>query len=93
VDSDALLILSTMSQGVDCVGACLGATTAFFNAVNWMESRAWDGRLAIVVRPPCNTFRHAENLSSDRGKHSPCTNGARASASLDSPPGPYSDDR
>jgi hydroxymethylglutaryl-CoA synthase len=39
-------------QGVDCVGACLGATTAFFNAVNWMESRAWDGRLAIVVCHP-----------------------------------------
>lgn len=36
-------------QGVDCVNACLGATTAFFNAVNWIESRAWDGRLAIVV--------------------------------------------
>ena len=40
------------SQGVDCVGACLGATTAFLNAVNWMESRTWDGRLAIVVRHP-----------------------------------------
>ena len=36
-------------QGVDCVNACLGATTAVFNAVNWMESRAWDGRLAVVV--------------------------------------------
>jgi len=34
---------------VDCVNACLGATAAVFNAVNWMESRAWDGRLAIVV--------------------------------------------
>ncbi len=29
--------------------ACLGATTAVFNAVNWIESRAWDRRLAIVV--------------------------------------------
>lgn len=36
-------------QGVDNVNACYGATAALFNAVNWMESRAWDGRLAIVV--------------------------------------------
>lgn len=34
---------------MDCVNACLGATAAVFNAVNWMESRAWDGRLAMVV--------------------------------------------
>jgi 3-hydroxy-3-methylglutaryl CoA synthase len=36
-------------QGVDCVNACYGATAALFNAVNWVESRAWDGRLAVVV--------------------------------------------
>ena len=34
---------------MDCVNACYGATSALFNAVNWVESRAWDGRLAIVV--------------------------------------------
>ena len=36
-------------QGVDNVNACYGATAGLLNAVNWMESRAWDGRLAIVV--------------------------------------------
>jgi len=34
---------------VDCINACYGATSALFNAVNWVESRAWDGRLAVVV--------------------------------------------
>ena len=37
------------SQGVDSLNACYGGTAALFNAVNWVESRAWDGRLAIVV--------------------------------------------
>ncbi len=36
-------------QGVDSLNACYGGTAALFNAVNWVESRAWDGRLAIVV--------------------------------------------
>ena len=36
-------------QGVDCVNACYGGTAALFNAVNWIESRSWDGRYAIVV--------------------------------------------
>lgn len=36
-------------QGVDCINACYGGTAALFNAVNWVESRSWDGRLAIVV--------------------------------------------
>mmetsp|Transcript_7051 Transcript_7051/g.20648 ORF Transcript_7051/g.20648 Transcript_7051/m.20648 type:complete len:641 (-) Transcript_7051:554-2476(-) len=36
-------------QGVDCVSACFGGTAAVLNAVDWMEGRAWDGRLAIVV--------------------------------------------
>ena len=35
--------------GVDSLNACYGGTNALFNAVNWIESRAWDGRLAIVV--------------------------------------------
>ena len=34
---------------MDCINACYGATSALFNAVNWVESRAWDGRLAVVV--------------------------------------------
>ena len=36
-------------QGVDNVNACYGGTAALYNAVNWVESRAWDGRYALVV--------------------------------------------
>lgn len=39
----------TAIQGVDCVNACYGGTAALFNAVNWIESRSWDGRYALVV--------------------------------------------
>ena len=34
---------------MDSLNACYGGTAALFNAVNWVESRAWDGRLALVV--------------------------------------------
>lgn len=37
------------SQGVDLVQACYGGTAAVQNAVNWVESRSWDGRYAVVV--------------------------------------------
>lgn len=40
---------NTNIEGVDTVNACYGGTNAFFNAVNWIESLAWDGRSAIVV--------------------------------------------
>ncbi|KAF2859869.1 erg13, 3-hydroxy-3-methylglutaryl-CoA (HMG-CoA) synthase [Piedraia hortae CBS 480.64] len=36
-------------EGVDNVNACYGGTNALFNAVNWVESSAWDGRDAVVV--------------------------------------------
>ncbi|RMZ90686.1 hypothetical protein DV736_g2089, partial [Chaetothyriales sp. CBS 134916] len=36
-------------EGVDTVNACFGGTNAVFNAINWVESSAWDGREAIVV--------------------------------------------
>ena len=35
-------------EGVDTVNACYGGTNALFNAINWVESSAWDGRDAIV---------------------------------------------
>lgn len=35
--------------GVDCINACFGGTSAFLNAINWIESRDWDGRFAMVV--------------------------------------------
>ncbi|KAK2846403.1 3-hydroxy-3-methylglutaryl coenzyme A synthase, partial [Arthroderma sp. PD_2] len=40
---------NTSLEGVDTVHACYGGTNALFNAVNWIESRSWDGRDAIVV--------------------------------------------
>lgn len=40
---------NTSLEGIDTVHACYGGTSALFNAVNWVESRAWDGRDAIVV--------------------------------------------
>jgi hydroxymethylglutaryl-CoA synthase len=36
-------------QGVDAVNACYGGTAALFSAVAWVQSPAWDGRLAAVV--------------------------------------------
>ncbi|RKO87057.1 hydroxymethylglutaryl-coenzyme A synthase C terminal-domain-containing protein [Blyttiomyces helicus] len=36
-------------EGIDTTNACYGGTNALLNAVNWVESSAWDGRLAIVV--------------------------------------------
>lgn len=40
---------NTSMEGVDTMNACYGGTNALFNAVNWVESRSWDGRDAIVV--------------------------------------------
>ncbi|KAK4983972.1 3-hydroxy-3-methylglutaryl coenzyme A synthase [Elasticomyces elasticus] len=40
---------NTEIEGVDTVNACYGGTSALFNAVNWIESRSWDGRDALVV--------------------------------------------
>lgn len=36
-------------EGVDTTNACYGGTAALFNAINWIESSAWDGRFALVV--------------------------------------------
>lgn len=40
---------NTNVEGIDTVNACYGGTNALFNALNWVESSAWDGRNAIVV--------------------------------------------
>lgn len=40
---------ATDIEGVDNTNACYGGTAALFNAINWVESSAWDGRLALVV--------------------------------------------
>jgi len=34
-------------EGADCINACYGGTQALFNAVNWVESKSWDGRFYI----------------------------------------------
>ena len=36
-------------EGVDSTNACYGGTAALFNSINWVESSAWDGRLALAV--------------------------------------------
>lgn len=36
-------------EGIDTTNACFGGTSALFNAINWVESTSWDGRLAVVV--------------------------------------------
>jgi hydroxymethylglutaryl-CoA synthase len=36
-------------EGATSINACYGATNALFNAINWVRSDYWDGRLAIVV--------------------------------------------
>ncbi|EIM88708.1 hydroxymethylglutaryl-CoA synthase [Stereum hirsutum FP-91666 SS1] len=35
-------------EGLDSKNACYGSTAAVQNATNWIESRSWDGRNAIV---------------------------------------------
>lgn len=40
---------NTDVEGVDTINACYGGTNAVFNAINWVESSAWDGRDAVVV--------------------------------------------
>jgi len=39
---------NTDIEGIDSKNACYGSTAAVFNAINWLESSSWDGRLAIV---------------------------------------------
>ena len=36
-------------EGVDCLNACYGGTAALFNAIAWMQSPEYDGRLALVL--------------------------------------------
>lgn len=38
---------NTDIEGVDAVNACFGGTAALFNAINWIESSYWDGRLEL----------------------------------------------
>jgi hydroxymethylglutaryl-CoA synthase len=40
---------ATDVEGCDSFHACFGGTAAVQNALNWVESRSWDGRYAVVV--------------------------------------------
>lgn len=40
---------NTNIEGASTINACYGATAAVLNAIDWVESSAWDGRYAIVV--------------------------------------------
>lgn len=46
-------------EGADTVNACYGGTNALFNAINWVESRSWDGRDAIVVASDIALYKEA----------------------------------
>jgi len=36
-------------EGITSINACYGGTNALFNTLNWMESKAWDGRYGVVI--------------------------------------------
>lgn len=36
---------NTSIEGIDTTNACFGGTQALFNAISWVESSSWDGRL------------------------------------------------
>ncbi len=36
---------NTDIEGIDTTNACYGGTAALFNALNWVESSSWDGKL------------------------------------------------
>ncbi|KAF2124524.1 hydroxymethylglutaryl-CoA synthase [Dothidotthia symphoricarpi CBS 119687] len=46
-------------EGADTVNACYGGTNALLNAINWVESRSWDGRDAIVVASDIAIYKDA----------------------------------
>ncbi|PWY67876.1 hydroxymethylglutaryl-CoA synthase-like protein [Aspergillus heteromorphus CBS 117.55] len=52
---------NTSLEGVDNIHACYGGTNALFNAVNWVESRSWDGRDAIVVASDIALYKEASS--------------------------------
>lgn len=71
-------------EGADTTNACYGGTAALFNAVNWVESSAWDGRWALVVT--------ADSAVYAKGSARP-TGGAGAVAILVGPDAPLVFDR
>lgn len=62
------------SGGSDCLNACYGGTAAMLNSLNWIESKEWNGKYALVVMTDVAEY----------GKESPArpTGGAGAVAML-----------
>lgn len=75
---------ATDVEGCDCVHACYGGTVAVQNALNWIESRSWDGRYAVVVMSDVAVY--------PRGPARP-TSGAGAVALLLGPDAPLAFER
>ncbi|OAD56895.1 Hydroxymethylglutaryl-CoA synthase 1 [Eufriesea mexicana] len=71
-------------EGADTTNACYGGTAALLNAISWVESSAWDGRLALVVA--------ADNAVYSIGSARP-TGGAGAIAMVIGPNAPLVIDR
>ncbi|XP_055630967.1 hydroxymethylglutaryl-CoA synthase 1 [Toxorhynchites rutilus septentrionalis] len=71
-------------EGIDTTNACYGGTAALFNAVNWVESSSWNGRLALVVCADIAVYA--------QGSARP-TGGAGAVAMLVGPNAPLTFDR
>ncbi|KOC64696.1 Hydroxymethylglutaryl-CoA synthase 1 [Habropoda laboriosa] len=71
-------------EGADTTNACYGGTAALLNAVSWVESSAWDGRLALVVA--------GDNAVYSTGSARP-TGGAGAIAMVVGPDAPLIIDR
>ncbi|XP_046470712.1 hydroxymethylglutaryl-CoA synthase 1 [Neodiprion pinetum] len=71
-------------EGVDSTNACYGGTAALFNAVAWVESSSYDGRMALVVA--------GDNAVYASGSARP-TGGAGAVAMLIGPNAPIVFDR
>jgi len=63
-------------EGIDTMNACYGGTSALFNAVQWVESSSWDGRLALVV---------AADIAIYAEGNARCTGGAGAVAMVVGP--------
>lgn len=75
---------ATDVEGCDCVHACYGGTVAVQNAINWVESRSWDGRYAVVIMSDVAVYA--------RGPARP-TSGAGAVALLIGPDAPLAFER
>lgn len=67
-------------EGVTSTNACYGATNAFFNTVNWIESSSWDGRYGLVVAADIAVY--------EKGRARP-SGGAGAVAFLVGPNAPF----